>query len=85
MGRIPTLVDDGLIMFESHAICINLVESNPSSNLIPIIGSKNRAQFFQWMMYLTNTVQAELMIYFYPEKHTSCLNIASDIAETQEK
>ncbi|MCL1127808.1 glutathione binding-like protein [Shewanella surugensis] len=73
------------MLFESPAICIHLVESNPSSNFIPNIGSKNRAKFFQWMMYLTNTVQAELMIHFYPEKHTTCSNVASDIANIQEK
>jgi len=84
-GRIPTLVDDELVLFESPAICIHLAESNPSSNLIPKIGSKNRAKFFQWMMYLTNTVQAELMVYFYPEKHTTCSESASNIANAQEK
>ncbi|NQZ87893.1 MAG: glutathione S-transferase [Saccharospirillaceae bacterium] len=84
-GRIPTLIDGELVLFESPAICIHLAESNPSANFIPSIGSKHRAKFFQWMMYLTNTVQAELMLYFYPEKHTSCLNIATDIADTQEE
>jgi glutathione S-transferase len=84
-GRIPTLIDGELVLFESPAICIHLAESNPSSNLIPDIGSKNRHKFFQWMMYLTNTVQAELMVYFYPEKHTSYSNVTSDIANVHEK
>lgn len=84
-GRIPTLIDGELVLFESPAICIHLAESNPSSNLIPNIGSKNRPKFFQWMMYLTNTVQAELMVYSYPEKHTSHSDAVSDIAETQER
>jgi glutathione S-transferase len=84
-GKIPTLIDGELVLFESAAICIHLAESNPSSNLIPKIGSKSRAKFFQWMMYLTNTVQAELMIYFYPERHTTYSNEASDIVNTQEK
>ena len=69
-GRIPTLIDDELVLFESPAICIHLAESNPSANFIPNIGSKNRAKFFQWMMYLTNTVQAELMIHFYPDDYS---------------
>jgi glutathione S-transferase len=34
------------------------------------VGDELRADFYQWMFYLTSTVQAELMMYFYPEKHT---------------
>ncbi|MBE0365525.1 glutathione S-transferase [Pseudoalteromonas ulvae UL12] len=83
-GRIPTLVDNGFAIFESPAICVHLAESHPSSNLIPKIGDKNRALFFQWLMYLTNTVQAELMIYFYPQKHTTDASNAEYIIEAQE-
>ena len=83
-GRIPTLIDDGLAIFESPAICIHLAESNPSSNLVPKIGDKNRALFLQWMMYLTNTVQAELMVYFYPQKHTTEIEKVNCIIEAQE-
>ena len=68
-GRIPTLVDDSFVMFESPAICLYLAEQNPNSSLVPVNDPQKRALFFQWMMYLTNTLQAELMIYFYPDKH----------------
>jgi len=84
-GRIPTLIDNGQAIFESPAICIHLAETNPSSNLIPEIGSPNRALFFQWMMYLTNTVQAELMVYFYPQKHTTDDLGAESIVQAQEE
>jgi len=84
-GRIPTLIDNGLTIFESPAICIHLAEMNPSSNLIPKVGDKNRALFFQWIMYLTNTVQAELMVYFYPNKHTTDDKCIDSIIEAQEE
>jgi glutathione S-transferase len=83
-GRIPTLIDNGFAIFESPAICVHLAESHPSSGLIPKIGDKNRALFFQWMMYLTNTVQAELMVYFYPQKHTTDSQNVESIIEMQE-
>jgi glutathione S-transferase len=83
-GRIPTLIDNGFAIFESPAICVHLAEAHPSSNLIPNIGDNNRALFFQWMMYLTNTVQAELMVYFYPQKHTTDVKSVKAIIETQE-
>jgi glutathione S-transferase len=83
-GRIPTLVDNQLVLFESPAICIYLAEQHSSKNLIPAIGTLARAKFYQWMMYLTNTVQAELMIYFYPEKHTQDKNSIEAIRKQQE-
>jgi len=83
-GRIPTLVVDDLVIFESAAICIHLAESHPSSNLLPQIGNSNRPKFFQWLMYLTNTVQAELMVYFYPQKHTTAESYTANIVEAQE-
>jgi glutathione S-transferase len=69
-GRIPTLVDNGSAIFESAAICLHLCDSNPALSLMPEIGDINRPLFYQWLMYLNNTVQAELMLYFYPEKHS---------------
>jgi glutathione S-transferase len=83
-GRIPTLVDNELILFESPAICVHLAETNPSSKLIPKVGDKNRALFFQWLMYLTNTVQAELMVYFYPQNHTTDDKNINNIVQAQE-
>lgn len=83
-GRIPTLIDNDLVLFESPAICLHLCEQNPDAGLIPTQPAKDRALFFQWMMYLTNTVQAELMVYFYPKKHTVKESHASEIVTAQE-
>ncbi len=71
IGRIPTLTEGNTVICESAAICLYLAESDPQSKLVPGIGNPNRPKFLQWLMYLTNTLQAELMIYFYPEKYTA--------------
>jgi glutathione S-transferase len=83
-GRIPTLVYDDLVIFESAAICIHLAESHPEFILMPEVGTENRATFFQWLIYLTNTIQAELMIYFYPKKHTTDDISSESITQAQE-
>ncbi|MGF1747928.1 glutathione S-transferase family protein [Vibrio cionasavignyae] len=70
-GRIPTLIDDGTVIFESPAICIHLCEQHPQHGLIPLLGSHTRAHFFQWLTYLNNTLQAELMVRYYPHRHTN--------------
>ena len=69
-GRIPTLVDDQLVIFESAAICLYLCEKHPDANLIPPLNDPQRAKFYQWLFYLNASLQPELMLYFYPEKHT---------------
>ncbi|MDR9827508.1 glutathione S-transferase [Vibrio sp. FNV 38] len=70
-GRIPTLVVDGQPIFESPAICMHLCELHPESNLMPTIGNPLRPLFYQWLAFLNNTLQAELMVRYYPHRHTN--------------
>ena len=65
-GRIPVLQDGDLVIFETAAILMHLLDTRPSE-LIPAMGA--RARFYQWLMYLTNTVQAEAHPFFYPDQH----------------
>jgi glutathione S-transferase len=82
-GRIPTLSDNDLIIFESAAICLYLCEKHPDSGLIPKPGNPLRAKFYQWLFYLNSTIQPELMMYFYPNKHTNSTETAA-IVKAQE-
>jgi glutathione S-transferase len=83
-GRIPTLVDGELIIFESAAICLHLCDQHPQANLAPKIGDPHRAEFLQWLFYLNATLQPELMVYFYPEKYTTDSNSKQAIFDAQE-
>jgi len=67
-GRIPVLVDGALVLYETAAICLHLADRHPEAGLAPALGSAERAEFYKWLIYLTNTVQAELIVYFYPER-----------------
>jgi glutathione S-transferase len=66
-GAIPTYVDGDLVLFEAAAICLHLADTSPEAGLAPALGTAERAQFYKWLIHLTNTVQAELLTYFYPE------------------
>lgn len=70
-GRIPTLVHDELVLFESPAICIYICELDVKSQFIPPVGHSSRPLYFQWLTYLNNTLQAEFMVWRYPECHTA--------------
>jgi len=67
-GLIPVLVDGDLVVYETLAVCLHLVDAHPEAGLAPEIGSSERALFYQWMAWLTNTLQAALIVYFYPER-----------------
>ena len=65
-GRIPVLVQDDLILFETAAIALHLVDQHPAAGLAPPPGTPERAALFKWMVHLTNTPQAEYRAWFYP-------------------
>jgi glutathione S-transferase len=67
-GRIPVLVDGAFVVYETAAICLHLVDRHPQAGLSPEVGTTERAEFYQWLIYLTNTVQAELITYYYPDR-----------------
>jgi glutathione S-transferase len=70
-GRIPVLVDDDLVLFETVAIALHLADRFPQAGLAPAPGTKERAEFYKWMIHLTNTPQAEFRAWFYPHEHVS--------------
>jgi glutathione S-transferase len=67
-GLIPVLVDGDLVLYETAAICLHLADSHPQAALVPALRTALRAHFYKWLMWLTNTLQATLIIYFYPER-----------------
>lgn len=67
-GQIPVLVDGDFALYETAAICLYLADMHPSANLIPAMRTRERALFYQWLVWCTNTPQAMLMHYFYSER-----------------
>ena len=71
-GLIPVLVESApageLVLYETAAICLHLLDTHAAAGLAPAPGSAARAHFYKWLAWLTNTLQAALVIYFYPER-----------------
>ena len=67
-GLIPVLVDGEHVLYETAAIAAHLCDMHPAAGLAPAVGSWERALFYQWLIWLTNTLQASLIVYFYPER-----------------
>lgn len=79
-GLIPVLTQhfegQDLVLYETAAICLHLCDTHPQAALAPAVGSTARAHFYKWLMWLTNTLQATLIIYFYPERWVNVGNAA---------
>src|SRR6202023_3085932 len=80
-GRIPTLVDDNLIVCEAAAIVLHLVDQHAEAGLAPKFGTPERAKFYQWLTFPTNSLQEELMIWQYPDRLAGSDASAADVVK----
>ena len=61
LGRVPALeLDDGTVIFESAAICLQLADLHPESGLIAPLGSAERALVYQWVLFGMTELEAPL-------------------------
>jgi glutathione S-transferase len=67
LGVVPTLVDEeqSLVLTESAAILLYLADRFPEAQLAP----SDRADYYRWLVFLTNTVQTAMLRWFYPERY----------------
>lgn len=70
-ARVPTLDDDGCIVYEAVAILMYLAERLPEANLAPPVGDHRRGLYYQWLVYMADTLQVAFQMHYYPERHTT--------------
>ena len=78
-GKIPTLVDGELVLWETAAIVLHLVDTHPQAGLAPAVGTHARAHFYKWLSWLATTLQAEMECYFYGERWTDDAAAAAQV------
>jgi glutathione S-transferase len=66
-GTVPTLVVDGLAVYECAALLLMLAERHPDAGLAPAPGAPGRAVWLQWMVHLANTLHPAFRQWFYPQ------------------
>jgi len=93
-GLIPVLVDDAsrgadgrpLVLYETAAICLHLADTHPAAALLPALATRERAHAYKWLAWCTNTLQATINHYFYPERWANAAAgaaIVKALAETK--
>jgi glutathione S-transferase len=56
MGKVPALVDDGFVLWESTAICEYLASKRPERGLAPV-DPRGRADMWRWLSWYSAHVQ----------------------------
>jgi glutathione S-transferase len=67
-GLIPVLVEGDLVLYETAAIVLHLVDTHPDAALAPPVGTPARAHFYKWLLWLAASLQPLAGLYFYPER-----------------
>lgn len=78
-GKVPTLEDGDVVMFESIAILEYLLERHAGGRLAPPVGTPARGPFLQWMHYAESTAFPPLG---YLARHTFALPAHERSAES---
>jgi glutathione S-transferase len=80
-GKVPTMVTDGGdVLTESAAICLWIGDRHPDAGLAPVLGDPMRGQYYAWLMHLSNTLQAAMLEFYYPDRHTTSANGTEAVA-----
>lgn len=57
MGKVPALVDDGVVITEVAAICTYLADKFPQKNLAPPLGSPARGTYLRWLFFVAGPLE----------------------------
>ena len=68
MGKVPTLVHDGVAITESAAICLYLADAFPRAGLTVPVGDPRRGPFLKWIMFTPSCLEGAMMDRAFPRK-----------------
>lgn len=82
-GVVPTLLVHSDPITETAAIVLHLADAHPSVALAPAPATIDRARYFQWIVFLANTLHPAFRTWFYPHEIAGAENADAAKAEAQ--
>ena len=65
LAKIPVLIDEGIKIFESSAICTYLADRYIEKGFAPNFDSPARAFYYQWLFYASTTLDTPVENYMF--------------------
>lgn len=70
-GKVPTLQHNGEVIYESSAILMYILDQHIDSGLAPELHSPKRGHYYQYLIWMSNTLQEAENRWAHPEQYTS--------------
>lgn len=67
--KVPTLVHDGHVVFESAAIVLYLTDLFPEKKLGPAVGDPKRGEYLSWLAYRPGVLEPAMLMRRFEIKH----------------
>nr|WP_255418842.1 glutathione S-transferase family protein [Moritella sp. Urea-trap-13] len=78
-GKVPTLQHRGEVIYESAAILMYILDQHPDSGLAPALHSPQRGHYYQFLTWMSNTLQEAANRWAHPEHYiTSDVSVGGD-------
>jgi glutathione S-transferase len=61
LGRVPVLESDDGVLFESAALCLHIADLHPEADLIPAVGTRERAEVYQWTLFAMTELETSMI------------------------
>src|SRR6185312_6904687 len=69
LGKVPAIVDDGALVYETTAIALYLTDAFPAAGLGPKVGDKDRGAYVTWLAYYSGVFEPSLTAKFLKVQH----------------
>lgn len=84
MGRVPTLIDQDTVIYESVGICLYLADKYKKISLAPDVNSPERAAYLQWMVFSVGSLECVVAKMFtFKDKSEAEINLIKSEVKTQ--
>jgi len=61
LGRVPVLEDDGGLLYESAAVCLQVADAHPEAGLIGGLGTRERGLAYQWILFAMTELEPSFL------------------------